>query len=300
MRRAKRTTAAEIAEKLELSRTTVSLVLSGRAKKHRIAQSTADRVLGAVKELHYRPNAAAQQLALSTFFSYPIGARAIYSDIGLILLGMSVERLTGLALDQAVHRRVSTPLGLSRTHYRPIFNARTEIRDPKHLHCAQAQVSEINFAPTEICAWRKRRVVGEVHDENAAGLGGVAGHAGIFSTAADTAALGQMYLNHGGSLLRATTVAEMTRLQAEDGTTRRGLGFALWCADPQASGNPFGEHAFGHTGFTGTSLWIDPERDLVAACLTNRVYYGRNAGGILAFRVALHRAIVEAVDSIHG
>jgi CubicO group peptidase (beta-lactamase class C family) len=96
--------------------------------------------------------------------------------------------------------------------------------------------------------------------------------------------------------LRATTVAEMTRLQAEDGTTRRGLGFALWCADPQASGNPFGEHAFGHTGFTGTSLWVDPRRELVVACLTNRVYYGRDAGGILAFRVALHRAIVEAVD----
>ena len=123
---------------------------------------------------------------------------------------------------------------------------------------------------------------------------------GIFSTAMDTATLGRMYLDHGKPLLRAETVVEMRRLQAEDGVTRRGLGFVLWCSDPEASGNPFSQQAFGHTGFTGTSLWIDPERDLVAACLTNRVYYGRNAGGILAFRVALHRAIVEAVDSIHG
>jgi CubicO group peptidase (beta-lactamase class C family) len=232
--------------------------------------------------------AAAQQLALSTFFSYPLGARAIYSDIGLILLGMSIERLAGLSLDQAVHQRVSVPLGLTHTGYWPISTAPTDIQDPK---------AEISFAPTEMCAWRQRRIVGEVHDENAAGLGGVAGHAGIFSTAADTAALGQMYLDHGAALLRAGTVAEMTRLQAEDGMTRRGLGFALWCADPEASGNPFSPRAFGHTGFTGTSLWIDPPRDLVVACLANRVYYGRNAGGILAFRVALHRAIVETIDN---
>ena len=70
----------------------------------------------------------------------------------------------------------------------------------------------------------------------------------------------------------------------------------LWSPDPETSGNPFSERAFGHTGFTGTSLWIDPARDLVVACCTNRVYYGRDAAGILGFRVALHRAIVEAID----
>jgi len=245
---------------------------------------------------------AARQLALTSFFSYPTGARVIYSDIGLILLGMSIERLTGLALDQAIHQRVGQPLGLDHTCYLPIGSQRSAV-------CGQTD----NVVPTEICAWRNRRIVGEVHDENAAGLGGVAGHAGIFSTATDTAALGQMYLDsvgaglvpaqgrpQGSPLLRAETVVEMRRLQVEDGVTQRGLGFVLWCSDPEASGNPFSQQAFGHTGFTGTSLWIDPERDLVAACLTNRVYYGRNAGGILAFRVALHRAIVEAVDSIHG
>jgi CubicO group peptidase (beta-lactamase class C family) len=223
---------------------------------------------------------AAKQMAWQTYFSYPIGARAIYSDIGLILLGLSVERLTGLSLDQAVHQLVAVPLGLAHTRYLPV----------------QSPTSVADIAPTEFCSWRNRRIVGEVHDENAAGLGGVAGHAGIFSTATDAATLGQMYLDRGQSLLRAETFAEMTRLQAEDGMTRRGLGFALWCPDPEASGNPFSQRAFGHTGFTGPSLWMDPERDLVVACLTNRVYYGRDASGILAFRVTLHRAIVEAVD----
>jgi CubicO group peptidase (beta-lactamase class C family) len=215
--------------------------------------------------------------------------RAIYSDIGLILLGMSIERLTGLVLGQVVHQCVAIPLELKHTSYRPISTLR--VQSP----ALDTQYLIPSIAPTELCAWRNRRIVGEVHDENAAALGGVAGHAGIFSTAADTARLGQMYLDRGAPLLSAGTVAEMTRVQAEDGMTRRGLGFALWCADPEASGNPFSPQAFGHTGFTGTSLWIDPERDLVVACLTNRVYYGRNADGILAFRVALHRAIVEAL-----
>ena len=115
-------------------------------------------------------------------------------------------------------------------------------------------------ASTEFCAWRGRRIVGEVHDENAAGLGGVAGHAGLFSTAADLGIFGQVFLDDGRPLLLAGTVAEMTRLQAHDGDVRRGLGFALWSPDPEASGSPFGAGAFGHTGFTGTSLWVDPKR----------------------------------------
>jgi CubicO group peptidase (beta-lactamase class C family) len=83
-------------------------------------------------------------------------------------------------------------------------------------------------------------------------------------------------------------------LQAQDGAVRRGIGFALWSPDPGAASHPLSEQAFGHLGFTGTSLWIDPPRDLVIACLTNRVYYGRqNAEAIGAFRVALHRAIVR-------
>ena len=217
---------------------------------------------------------AALRMAVETFFSYPIVARSVYSDIGLILVGLSVERLTGLRLDHAVGQLVLSPLGLSHTRYFPLPPF-----EPTDL------TSDV--VPTEVCAWRGRRIVAEVHDENAASLAGLAGHAGLFSTASDVAALGQAYLERGGSLLAPETVSEMTRLQAEDGLIRRGLGFALWSPDPEASGNAFGPGAFGHTGFTGTSLWIDPHRELVVALLTNRVYYGRDAEGI---RRSPHRA----------
>ena len=227
--------------------------------------------------------AAARQMALATAPAYPIGARSVYSDIGLILLGLSIERLAGEPLDRAVARRVTEPLGLSHTQYRTIGAA----------HPA----SSSGVAPTEICGWRGRRLQGEVHDENAASLGGVAGHAGLFSIAIEVARFGQLFLDGGRPLLDAATVGEMVREQAADGAIRRGLGFALWSPDPEASGNPFSLRAFGHTGFTGTSLWIDPQRDLVVALLANDVYYGRSGRRIGPLRLAVHAAIVAAVDA---
>ncbi|MCJ7739455.1 MAG: serine hydrolase, partial [Anaerolineae bacterium] len=151
-----------------------------------------------------------------------------------------------------------------------------------------------HIAPTEFCRWRNRRIVGAVHDENAYRLGGVAGHAGIFSTAEDIAAFGQMTLDGGGELLSTETVSEMRRLQTAGLGTPRGLGFLLWSADPEASSNPFSRSAFGHTGFAGTSLWIDPGRDLTVALVTNEVYNGRSDRKIGALRVAVHRAVVTA------
>ncbi len=223
---------------------------------------------------------AALRMALGTFFSYPTETRIVYSDIGLIFLGLSIERLTGQRLDAAIHERVIAPLGLRHTGFRPL--AAIHLEPPA-----------CDIAPTEICAWRGRRIVGEVHDENAWRLGGIAGHAGIFSTAADTAAFGQCFLNGGAPLLCAGTVSEMTRVQAEFEGVRRGLGFALWSADPEASSHPFSELVFGHTGFTGTCLWVDPERDLVVAFLTNDVYHGREGRGIGPLRVALHRILCQ-------
>jgi CubicO group peptidase (beta-lactamase class C family) len=217
---------------------------------------------------------AARALALSTHFSYTPDTRIIYSDIGLILLGLALERLVGLPLEGVVARDVTGPLGLSHTGYQP--------------------APDVAIAPTELCAWRKRRLRGEVHDENAANLGGVSGHAGLFSTAADVAAFGQSFLD--ATLLRADTIAEMIREQARDGDLRRGLGFLLWSPDPETFGHPFSPRSFGHTGFTGTSLWVDPDRALVVALLTNRVYHGRDAAGIMRLRRAVHRAVVEAVS----
>jgi CubicO group peptidase (beta-lactamase class C family) len=221
---------------------------------------------------------SALRLALETFFSYPTGERIVYSDVGLILLGLAVSRLTGSPLDETIYQRVTQPLGLS-AHFQP---------------AAQLQ-SPQNIAPTEFCKWRGRRIVGEVHDESAWRLGGVAGHAGMFAHARDVAAFGQSFLD--ATLLKCETITEMTRLQAEFNSVRRGLGFALWSPDPEASSNPFSPATFGHTGFTGTCLWVDPSRALVVALLTNDVYGGREGRGIADLRVRTHLAIVESVDA---
>ena len=213
--------------------------------------------------------------ALQSNFAYPTGARVVYSDIGLILLGFAIEKITGQSLDQIVRVRVTAPLDLHSIGYGPI--------PPDHV------------APTEYYAHQNRRMCGEVHDENAWGFGGVAGHAGVFGCARDLASFGEALRTN--RLLKPTTLQEMTRLQAQDGAVRRGIGFALWSPDPGAASNPLSEKSFGHLGFTGTSLWIDPTRELVIACLTNRVYYGRdNADAMMRFRVALHRAVVETLD----
>ncbi len=257
---------------------------AGRVTFHDLLIHTSG--LPAWRPLYREPSAdAARQIALNTFFSYSTGTQVVYSDIGLILLGMAVERLTGQSLDVAVSDRVTVPLGLRNTRYFPISSV-------------ESVQSVENVAPTEFCAWRGRRVVGAVHDENAYRLGGVAGHAGLFSTAEDIAAFGQMFLgDHKGSpLLSSATVDAMTRCYTDGLGTRRGLGFALWLPDPEASSNPFSQRAFGHTGFTGTCLWMDPERDLVVALLTNEVYNGRKNRGIAGLRVAVHRAIVETAN----
>lgn len=224
---------------------------------------------------------AARQMALNTFFSYRPGERVVYSDIGLILLGMSLERLAGERLEAILQARVLDPLGLKATGYLPVGSP----------------IALENIAPTEFCQWRQRRIVGEVHDENAWRLGGISAHAGIFSTASDLATFGQAFLNGGAPLLQAETVAEMTRLQAQTGAVRRGLGFVLWSPDPEASSNPFSQGTFGHTGFTGTCLWVDPQRHLVTVLLTNDVYYGREKRGIAPLRVQVHQAVVNTLDA---
>lgn len=218
---------------------------------------------------------------LTTAFAYPPGTRVIYSDVGLLLIGFAIERLTGRRLDQAIAERVTGPLGLRSVGFGP-------------LPCA-------NVAPTEFYAHHGRRMCGEVHDENAFAFGGIAGHAGLFGTASDVAAFGEALrraLNGAADgILQPRTLSEMTTVQAQDGEIRRGIGFALRSPNPQAMSYALSERAFGHLGFTGTSLWIDPARDLVFVCLTNHIYYGRVGEDTMTpFRAALSRAVAEATQ----
>lgn len=231
------------------------------------------------------PHRARLEKALDLIAGYPFvdepGQTVNYSDLGLILLGEAVRRLDGAeTLAETIAVRVTGPLGLTSTTFNPVDATRC--------------------APTEFDArWRGRRCQGEVHDENAASLGGIAGHAGLFSTAAELARFGQQWLDavrgRAPEWLPPAIAREATRRQAGD----RGLG---WTIRPQpcgecSAGERFSPASFGHTGFTGTSLWIDPERELVAALLTNRVYHGRDPAAITAFRPRVHDALCAWLDS---
>ncbi len=207
-----------------------------------------------------------------------------YSDLGLMLLGEAVCRLndTLAPLDGVLSQRLFQPLGLSSMTYNPL----------------QHQRQRDLIVPTEDDpGWRQRRCWGEVHDENACGVGGVAGHAGLFGTARDVAALGQAWLERDPRLNIAPDLMQSAiEPHEETGGMRRGLGWMIKAREDASAGDLFSADSYGHTGFTGTSLWIDPQRELVVACLTNRVYRGRAYEGIHPFRRALHDLIARAVD----
>ena len=222
---------------------------------------------------------------LKAICGYPfvgkVGSAVRYSDLGLMLLGEAVTRLSNapLGLEQVIRASILEPLRLAS----PLFNP------------VRSGIDRMTIAPTEDDpTWRKRRAWGEVHDENACGVGGVAGHAGLFADAGDVAALGQAWLKRDDALqLSFDLMDEATHEQAESNGERRGLGWMIKAREGSSAGEKFSANSFGHTGFTGTSLWIDPERALVVATLTNRVYPGRAKEGILQFRRAVHDTLAE-------
>ncbi|GAB4555721.1 MAG: serine hydrolase domain-containing protein [Anaerolineae bacterium] len=206
-----------------------------------------------------------------------------YSDVGLMLLGEAVTRLHGgNDLSEVLQARVISPLGRTDVMFNPVSEGGRTLTDT---------------APTEDDpTWRRRRVWGEVHDENACGVGGVAGHAGLFATAEAVAALGQAWLEGASRFgINSHLATEATREQAQSDGTRRGLGFALKAATDSMAGDRMSMRAYGHSGFTGTTVWIDPAHELVVVLLTNRVYPGRWHGGIHEFRRAAHDAICAAL-----
>jgi len=226
-----------------------------------------------------------KQDTLNRIFAEPLeyepGTKEVYSDLGIILMAEIVERLTGRTLDDLANTYIFDPLKMSATGFRPAKKLWPEI------------------APTEIDnSLRHRLVQGEVHDENAFAIGGVSGHAGLFSTAPDLAALCQMLLN-GGSyaherILRRATVAQFTAAQQLSNGTRT-LGWAV-PTEGGSSGHFFSARSFGHTGFTGTSIWIDPDRDLFVVLLTNRVNPTRENQKIAKVRPALHDAVMQSLE----
>jgi uncharacterized protein YbbC (DUF1343 family)/CubicO group peptidase (beta-lactamase class C family) len=204
----------------------------------------------------------------------PPGARFVYSDINYIALGEVVHRVSGLTLDQFARRNIFVPLGMRSTGFRPQANLRGRIAPTEKR---RGQLSYLGDKPQKGEVGLDKWLRGEVHDPTSYRMNGVAGHAGLFSTANDLAIYCQMILNGGEykgvRILGPLTVAEMTRprLVSEDGWTR-GLGWDINTSFSTNRGDFFPLGSFGHTGFTGTSLWIDPASQMFVIFLSNRVH----------------------------
>ncbi len=232
----------------------------------------------------YWRNSKGKQDTLKMIFAEPLesepGTKMVYSDLGIILMAEIIERLTGRTLDDLAKEYILSPLAMNDSMYKP----------PKKLWPL--------IAPTEFDAnFRKRLIQGEVHDENAFAIGGVSGHAGLFSTAPDLAAFCQMLLNGGvyahQRILRRSTIAQFTVPQQLSGGTRT-LGWVV-PTEGSSSGHYFSPHSFGHTGFTGTTIWIDPDRQVFVVLLTNRVNPTRENHKIAEVRPAVHDAVMQAL-----
>lgn len=224
---------------------------------------------------------------------YERGVRSLYSDLGFMLLGMIVERCSRVPLQEFFRDRIASLAGISQLGFVP-----TEWAGPFLEH---ARRCEGDVAPTEHDTWRGRLLCGEVHDENAASLGGVAGHAGLFGTAeavlAVTGAWLQAY-HRRSSGLEPDLVKEFTRRQSSVPGSSWALGWDT-PSSPSSAGRFLSEVSFGHLGYTGTSIWIDPLHELEVVLLSNRVHPTRRNEQIKAFRPLIHELVYrEYVGSV--
>lgn len=219
---------------------------------------------------------------------YPAGSKQIYSDVGIMLLGFIVEMLSGLSLDKALIRYVIQPLGLKSTSFIDLAMIKRRGIHP---------VTDL-IAPTEDCPWRKRVLCGEVHDDNAWAMGGIAGHSGLFSSAWDihlfASEILRVYQGESEYLDRETLREFWTRPDVDSD-----LGWLHGWDSISRENNMLesglSQRAVGINGFTGCSLWLEPDADLEIILLSNRVHFGRSNKKIINFRPELHRAVLSAL-----
>lgn len=232
------------------------------------------------------------QRAFERLVAYPFvgqpGDEVRYSDVGMMLLGFAIARLhashmtapDNATLADAIQTRVLQPIDDAITCFNPI----RQHAIPRH------QIAPAEDDPH----YRHRRIWGEVHDENACGIGGIAGHAGLFSNALSVAHFGYTWLTNPRRFgIPAPLATQATTLQSQTDAHVHGLGWMMKSPEDASAGELFSAHAYGHTGFTGTSLWIDPDRQLIVAFLTNRVVVGRDVIGIHTCRRVVHDWVVE-------
>lgn len=221
--------------------------------------------------------ADARRLVLKEPLRWPPGRQVVYGDLNAMLLGWIVERVSGMGLDRFIESELFAPLELPETRFRP---------PPEMRH---------RIAPVGL--WRGHVIAGRIHDQNAAILGGVAGHAGLYSTGRDLARYAQLWLRRGRNaagrrVLRAETIAEFTTWGADN----RALGWEMRdTVSQENTGLLLSRSAYGHGGYTGTSIWIDPEQDLFVIVLTNRVFAPRERNSIRALKRIRARVADAAV-----
>lgn len=238
--------------------------------------------------LYYRDYKTAEEIIdviLHEELEYPTATKTVYSDLGAILLGKMVERVSGKTLEVFCRDEIFAPLKMGKTFFNPPAELLPRI------------------APTEFDTWTEGRKGtfshGVVHDENAYRLGGVSGHAGLFSSARDLAVFLQMLLNGGSygetQLLSSKTIELFTARQNLVEGSSRALGWDT--ADgSNSAGKLMSGKAFGHTGYTGTSVWADPQSGLLVVLLSNRVHPTRENRRILSFRPKLHEAVTRSMQ----
>jgi CubicO group peptidase (beta-lactamase class C family) len=218
----------------------------------------------------------------------PPGSQNLYSDLGFMFLGEAVEEISSWTLDRYCQEKIFKPIGLRSTSFVDLTQIRTRRIQP---------IQEM-IAPTENCPWRKKVLCGEVHDDNAYAMGGVSGHAGLFSSAGDIhqfISRLKRCLRGGDPFLPEPLLREFL---ARDGAVERStyaLGWDTPSPENSASGSYFTPHSVGHLGFTGTSIWWDLEKDCHIILLTNRIHPSRNNDQIKQFRPYIHDLIMKAL-----
>ena len=233
---------------------------------------------------YYDKNLSVEEILNDIYNSeikFETGTETLYSDLGMIVLGKVINKASNQTLDEFCKEEFFTPLKMHNTFFNP---------PDLVLH---------RIAPTEIDNyWRMKLIKGKVHDENSSLLGGVSGHAGLFSTAQDIAKLLELIINKGKindkQLIKSETV-ELFTLKKIDKNDRL-LGWDVKSETGSSAGNKLSKNSFGHTGFTGTSIWVDPVRNLFVVFLTNRVYPSRENKKILHVRPELHDAVIDAIE----
>lgn len=206
------------------------------------------------------------------------GTHSEYSDIGFILLGLALERIAEEPIDKFCQREIFGPLGMAHTAFCPPSPWRVGIPPTADDH-----------------SFRKRMIQGEVQDENASVMEGVAGHAGLFSSALNVTIFAQVMLSGGGPIIARQVLTRFVRRENSPAGTSRALGWDT-PSSPSQSGKYFSPTSFGHLGYTGTSLWIDPRRQLAVTLLTNRTWPDCSNQAIKEIRPRFHDAVIEALQ----